>query len=201
MASNFYITIGRQHGCGGRIVGRELADRLGVSYYDRDILIDLIAEDCGLTRETVSGLMEHRTSSLLYEMATLSQTNPLEEQVFISKTRTVNKLAEQGSAVFVGACADYILRDRENLIKVFLYGSPGSRIDRICSVYKDADYLTANQLKTMDRKRADYYRFFTSYKWGDRENYDILINTDIGLNNVTDMLETISRNQFFKTGD
>ncbi len=198
MSGNFYVTIGRQNGCGGRLIGKELAQRLGVAYYDRDILIDLIADDCGLTKETVAGLMEHRTSSLLYEMATLSQTNPLEEQVFISKTRIVGKLAEQGSMVIVGACADYILRDKENLLKVFLYGSPETRIDRITKVYKTTDYLTPGQLKSMDRKRADYYRFFTSSKWGERSNYDILVNTDVGLNNATDMLETICRSRFLK---
>ncbi len=196
MSENFYITIGRQHGCGGRIVGEDLAKRLGVAYYDRDSVTDMIADDCGLTPEAVSGLMERRTSSLLYEMATLGQTNPLEEQVFISKTRIVNKLADEGSFVIVGICADYILRDRENLLKVFLYGDPKQRIDRIVNVYHDTDYLSEQKLKNLDRNRADYYRFFTSYKWGNRVNYDILLNTDLGLDNVAEMLELISRKQF-----
>lgn len=196
MAENYFITIGRQHGCGGRIVGRNLADRLGIQYYDRDSVIDMISEDCGLTPDTVSGLMERRTSSLLYEMATYAQTNPLEEQVFISKTRIVNRLADQSSMVIVGICADYILRDRDRLLKVFLYGSPKSRIDRIVNVYKDTDYMTEQQLKSMDRKRADYYRFFTSFKWGDHANYDLLVNTDIGLNTVTDMLDIIAKQRF-----
>ena len=155
--SKFYITIGRQHGCGGRIVGADLAERIGVNYYDRDTVTDLIAEDCGLTPEAVAGLMERRTSSLLYEMATLGQTNPL---------------------------------------KVFLYGDPKNRIDRIVNVYHDTDYMSEQQLKGMDRSRADYYRFFTSYKWGNRNNYDILLNTDVGLKEVTDMLELISRERF-----
>ena len=194
--SKFYITIGRQHGCGGRIVGADLAERIGVNYYDRDTVTDLIAEDCGLTPEAVAGLMERRTSSLLYEMATLGQTNPLEEQVFISKTRIVNRLADEGSFVIVGVCGYYILRERENLLKVFLYGDPKNRIDRIVNVYHDTDYMSEQQLKGMDRSRADYYRFFTSYKWGNRNNYDILLNTDVGLKEVTDMLELISRERF-----
>ncbi len=194
--NKYYITIGRQHGCGGRIVGADLAKRLGIAYYDRASITDMISEDCGLTPEAVNSLMERRTSSLLYEMATLGQTNPLEEQVFISKTRIVNQLADKSSFVIVGVCGDYILREREHILKVFLYGDPKKRIDRIVNVYHDTDYMSEQQLKGQDRSRADYYRFFTSYKWGNRNNYDILLNTDIGLDNVTDMLELITKKRF-----
>ena len=193
MAENYYITISRQHGCGGRLVGKDLADRLGIAYYDKDNIIALVAEDCGLAPQTVAGLMDRRTSSLLYEMATFAHSNPLEEQVFISKTRVVNKLADQGSMVLVGSCGDYILRDRENLLRAFLYGSPESRINRIVNDYQDVLSMTPQKLKNIDRSRADYYRFFTSYRWGDWSNYDILVNTDLGLEPVTDMLEHIAK--------
>ncbi len=173
MAKNYYIAISRQSGCGGRLVGKALADRLGIAYYDRDNIIDLVAEDCGLARQSVVELMERKTSSLLYEMATFAHTNPLEEQVFLSKNRVI-----------------------ENLLKVFLYGSTEQRIDRIVNVYQDVPGLTAQKLKAMDKTRADYYRFFTSYKWGDWTNYDILFNTDLGLDPVTDMLEHIAKVRF-----
>lgn len=189
---SFYITIGRQNGCGGRIVGKELAAKLGVDYYDKDVVIDLIAEDCGLARESVSEFMEKRTSSLLYEMATFAQPNPLEEQIFISKTRIVNQLADKGSCVFVGICADYILRDRDNVLKVFLYGSAEERLKRVNEVYGQKD-ITSAKLKTLDKHRGDYYKFFTSVKWGDRENYDININTDLGIDQVVAMIELIAK--------
>lgn len=191
--SNYYITIGRQPGCGGRLVGKDLAERLGIAYYDKDNIIDLIAKDTGLDPENVAGLMDRKTSSFLYEMATMAQMNPLEEQVFLSKTRVINDLADQGPMVIVGSCADYILRDRENLLKVFLYGTPEKRIERIVNVYKDFDKLTPQKLKNLDKQRADYYRFFTSLKWGDWSNYDLLMNTDLGLDPVTDMLEHIAK--------
>ena len=195
-AMTYYITIGRQPGCGGRLVGRELADRLGIAYYDRDNIIDLIAEDTGLAPETVAGLMERKTSSFLYDMATAAQMNPLEEQVFLSKNRVINELADKGSLVLVGSCGDYLLRERENLLKVFLYGSPTQRIDRIVNLYHDYDSLTPQKLTSIDKKRADYYRFFTSGKWGEWSNYDLLMNTDLGLDPVTDMLEHIARVRF-----
>ncbi len=196
MAKNYYISISRQSGCGGRLVGKALADRLGIAYYDRDNIIDLVAEDCGLARQSVVELMERKTSSLLYEMATFANTNPLEEQVFLSKNRVINALADEGSLVIVGSCGDYVLRERENLLKVFLYGNAEQRIDRIVNVYQDVPSLTPQKLKAMDKNRADYYRFFTSYKWGDWANYDILFNTDLGLDPVTDMLEHIARVRF-----
>ena len=196
MKEHYYIAISRQHGCGGRLVGKDLAQRLDIAYYDKDNIIDLVAEDCGLAKDEVARLMERKTSSLLYEMATMTHTNPLEEQVFLSKTRVVDALADQGPMVVVGSCADYILREREDLLRVFLYGSPDKRIDRIVNVYKDAPSMTAQKLKSADKARADYYRFFTSYKWGDWANYDLLMNTDQGLDPVTDMLEHIARVRF-----
>lgn len=193
---SYYITISRQSGCGGRLVGKALADRLSIAYYDKDNIIDLVAEDCGLARESVVELMERKTSSLLYEMATFAHTNPLEEQVFLSKTRVVNELADRGSMVIVGSCGDYILRDRENLLKVFLYGSTEQRIDRIVNVYKDFPSLTPQKLKALDKNRADYYRFFTSRKWDEWANHDIMFNTDLGLEPVIDMLEHIAKVRF-----
>lgn len=196
MEQFFYLTISRQPGCGGRLIGKDLADRLGVAYYDKDNIIDLVAKDTGLDPQTVTGLMDRKTSSFLYEMATMAQTaqmNPLEEQVFLSKTRVINELADRGSMVLVGSCGDYILRDRENLLRVFLYGSAENRIDRIVNVYKDFEKLSAQKLKSLDRSRAEYYRFFTARKWGDWSGYDLLMNTDLGLDPVTDMLEHIAR--------
>ena len=114
----YYITISREAGCGGRVVGKALAERLGIAYYDKDNIIDLVAEDCGLDTSFVSRIMERKTSSLLYEMATMTHTNPLEEQVFLSKNKIVNELADKGSMVIVGSCGDYILRERENLLRV-----------------------------------------------------------------------------------
>lgn len=194
--SNYYITIGRQPGCGGRLVGKDLAARLGIAYYDKDNIIALVAEDTGLDPTNVAGLMDRKASSFLYEMATMAPMNPLEEQVFLSKTRVINTLADQGSMVIVGSCADYILRDRENLLKVFLYGTPEKRIERIVNVYKDFDKMTPQKLKNLDKQRADYYRFFTALKWGDWSNYDLLMNTDLGLDPVTDMLEHIAKVRF-----
>lgn len=193
---NCYITIGRQYGCGGRIVGKKLSELLGIPYYDKDMVIDLIAKDCGLAREAVAKLMDKRSSSLLYEMATLGQNKPLEEQVFLSKTRIINQLADQGSMIVVGCCGDYILADRPNLLKVFLYGSNEERLKRI-ALYGDNQGVKAeNELKRVDRQRADYYRFFTNTKWGERENYDLLMNTDVGTDTVARILEEICKKRF-----
>ena len=193
---SYLITIGRQHGCGGRVIGKDLADRLGIEYYDKNIIHQLIADDCGIDEEMVSELMEKKGSSLLYEMASFGKTNPLEEQVFISKSKVIKELADHHSCVIVGKCADYILRDYDNVLNVFLYADIGDRIDRIVSVYKDFPAITEKELNKMDRQRSNYYHFYTTRKWGERKNYDIMINTSVGLDNVTSMLETIARGRF-----
>lgn len=193
---SYVITIGRQHGCGGRLVGRELATRLGIKYYDKEIIKGLIAEKCGITVETVNDLMEKRTSSLLYEMAVFADKGPLEEQIFIAQSEIVKELAEKESCVFVGCCADYILRDHTDKITVFLHGTIESRIERLVNQYKDATDINERMLKNIDKKRANYYHFFTTQKWGEKNNYDILVNTCVGIGNVTDMLEIIARNRF-----
>lgn len=193
---SYVITIGRQSGSGGRIIGKDLADRLGIEYYDKGIIHQLIADDCGIDESVVSELMEKRGSSLLYEMASFGKTNPLEEQVFISKTRIIKDLADNHSCVIVGKCADYILRDYDNVLKVFLYCDVEDRINRLVNDYKEFDSLTEREINAMDRKRANYYHFFTTRKWGERKNYDMLINTSVGVDNVTSMLETIARGRF-----
>ncbi|NLL63696.1 MAG: cytidylate kinase-like family protein [Ruminococcaceae bacterium] len=193
---NYVITIGRQHGCGGRIIGRELAFRLGIAYYDKEIIHGLIAEETGIDKNLVCELMDKRTSSLLYELASFGRITPLEEQVFLAKTKVIRELATKSSCVFVGKCADYILREYKNKITIFLYGEATDRINRIVNEYGDRKSLTEHELKTLDRKRANYYHFFTTHKWGDRKNYDMMINTGIGLEGVTDMLEIIARKRF-----
>lgn len=199
--TDFYITISREYGSGGRLVGKALAERLGIAYFDRDNIIDLVAEDCGLDKAFVEKIMERKTSSLLYEMATLTHTNPLEEQVFLSKNNVVNRLADEGSLVLVGSCGDYILRERSNLLRVFLYGSTEQRIDRILHVYGTETSMTSQKLKSIDKSRADYYRFFTSNKWADWSQFDLLMNTDLGLDTVTDMLEQAARARFEKEAE
>ena len=194
---SYVITIGRQHGCGGRVIGKDLADRLGIEYYDKNIIHQLIADDCGMDEEMVSEFMEKKGSSLLYEMASgFGKSNPLDEQVYISKTRIIKELADNHTCVIVGKCADYILRDYDNVLNVFLYADIQDRIDRIVSVYKDFPAITEKQLHKMDKQRANYYKFYTSRKWGDSSNYDIMINTSVGLDNVTSMLETIALGRF-----
>lgn len=193
---SYVITIGRQTGCGGRIIGKDLADRLGIEYYDKNIIHQLIADDCGIDEGVVSELMEKRGSSLLYEMANFGKSTPLEEQIYISKTKIIKELADNHTCVIVGKCADYILRDYDNVLKVFLYGSPEDRINRLVNEYHEYESLTEHDLRTLDRKRANYYHFFTTLKWGERRNYDLLVNTHLGLDSVTAMLETIVRGRF-----
>ena len=196
MANGFVITIGRQSGCGGGIVGKTLADSLGIEYYDKKIIHQLIADDCGIDEDLVSELMERKGSSFIPGAATYGKSGSLEEQVFLSKVKIIKELADNHSCVIVGKCADYILRDYENVLNVFLYGTYEERIRRLVEDYKEYDSITEKELKHQDKHRAKYYEFFTGRKWGDQDNYDVMINTKLGLNETAAMLETIARNRF-----
>ena len=194
--SNYVITIGRQYGCGGRKIGREIADKLGIAYYDKEIVKGMIAEDCGVTKEAVSEFMEKRTSSLLYEMAVFAVMGPLEEKVFISQTKIVKQLAEKSSCVFVGVCADYILRDYDRLFKVFLKGDVTKRLVTVKEQHKDIEDITERDLKTADRKRASYYNFFTTQKWGEKDNYDLIADISLGKDVLVNMISSIAGEKF-----
>lgn len=191
--SNYIITIGRQFGCHGKEVGKELAKRLGIEYYDADKVNEYIAEDCGITKKEVDEFMEKRTSSLLYEMAVFAVMGPMEEKVFFSQTKVVKQLAEKSSCVFVGVCADYILKDQENVFKIFLQGDINKRLE---TAKKDYPGLTEKDIKTADRKRASYYNFFTAQKWGEKGIYDIILNVGLGFDLIIDVLEKIAMEKF-----
>ena len=191
MSDNYVITISRQSGCGGGIIGKQLADSLGIEYYDKKIIHQLIADDCGIDEELVAELMEKKSSNIFGVTS-----NSLEEQVFASKVKIIRELAENHSCVIVGKCADYILRDYDNVLNIFLYGEMQDRINRLINEYHEYESITEKELRNQDKKRANYYEFFTSRKWGDRDNYDAMINTRIGLGATAKMLETFARERF-----
>lgn len=112
---HFVITISREYGSGGRLIGQALAERLGIDFYDKEI-INMLMEESGFTRETVEEWQEKKTSSFLYNLYMSTQERPLSDQIYLAKTKIVNELADKGSCVIVGNCGDYILRDRDNVL-------------------------------------------------------------------------------------
>jgi len=182
---NKVITIGREFGSGGRELGRRLAEKLGFAYYDNEIITE-IAKRTSLSEEYVRQVAEKRpVSPYPIHIATsfFHAPDPAFKQslaVFSEQHKLIRELSEKSDCVIVGRCADYILRD-ENPFRIFVYADKESKLKRCMSRAGAENKLSEKEMKRkmaeIDRGRADYYAFFSDKKWGDRETYDLLINT------------------------
>ncbi len=188
------ITISRQYGSGGRIIGKKLADKLNIPFYDNE-LINLAAEKTGLSEECFREAESVSTGNLLFSLTNLTPTVdsyglPLNEKIFLVQSQVIKEVAEQGSCVIVGRSADYVLSDFANCINIFIHANIDDRVKRATELYGlDAKHAESSVIKT-DKKRANYYNYFTSRKWGKLENYDLSINTStIDLDDVVEILK------------
>ena len=184
---NTIITIGREYGSGGREIGRLVAAKLDVPFYDKEILTPA-AQESGLCKEiferhdekaSMSGMLTGSTSPVMHMgTATVGLQMPLNQRVFLAQFDAINRIASEGPCVIVGRCADYVLKDLPNVTHVFLYASTEKRIERIMRV-EGVDCERARELiRKTDKQRRNYYNFFADGNWGLRSNYDLMIRTD-----------------------
>ena len=180
------ITISRQFGSGGHEVCERLARELNVPFYDK-ALIAMAAKQSGLSEEVFANADEKATSSLLYSMVMGSYSfgarvpgineMPINDKLFIIQSDIIKKAAAEGPCVVIGRCADYILREHENCLNVFIHANKEDRIRRSiakkdCEERKASDFVTKK-----DKQRANYYNFYSNKRWDDLQNYDITIDT------------------------
>lgn len=169
------ITISRQYGSGGRVIGEELAKALGISFYDHE-LIKKAAKASGYAEETFENAEQSSTSSLLYSLSLMGEM-PLQDQVYIVQTKVIKEIAEQGSCVIVGRCGDYALRDFENTTHIFIHSDIKYRTERVSKSYSCKAKNVSDFIKKIDKKRAAYYNYYTGQKWGNVSNYDLCIES------------------------
>jgi cytidylate kinase len=183
---NRIITIGREFGSGGRELGRRLAEELGIEYYDKEI-IDAIAKKTSMSQEYVQEVLEGKPHHLF--PITIGQSMFIadnfyiqqEQSIYLAQCEIIRELAQKSSCVIVGRCADYILKEF-NPYRIFVYADMDSRIRRCLSRNIEAEkHLTEKDIKkqilSIDKNRAKYYDYYTGNKWGDKNNYDLCINT------------------------
>ena len=177
------ITIGREFCTGGLDIAREVARRLGGPMYDKE-LITLAAMESGLSEHTIAAGEKRPSGSLLYNLYTMGSDLPLSDQVFVVQSQIIRGLADKGPCVIVGRCGDYVLRGRNDVLRVFLHAPLEFRRRRAQAegaVPADADERTANALlEKEDRRRAAYYNFYSEYRWGEAGHYDLCLNTALG---------------------
>lgn len=177
------ITISRQYGSGGRRVAELLSEKLGIPYYDSNLLL-IAGEKYGIDPALLRGYDEKKGNSFLFGIAMIADGYSNQDRLMLpyklyqAQTEAMKRLVEEGPCILVGRCADQVLKEEKELLRVFIYASSmEERINRIMNVdqvsQKDAPGLIAQK----DRSRRDYYYFHTGQEWGKKENYDICLNT------------------------
>lgn len=194
MNQNKIITISRQYGSGGRIIGKKLADALGVPFYDNE-LINLAAEKTGLSKECFKEAENTSAGNLLFSITSLASGMdscglPLSEKIFLVQSQVIKEVAEEGSCVIVGRSANYVLSENPNCINIFLQADLKDRVQRAIQQYDLPEKNAEAAVIKTDKRRANYYNYFTGGKWGKAENYDLILNTSrLDLDHVVDVIK------------
>lgn len=190
MAKQFIISIGREYGSGGRVIAEELAKRYNVNLYGKNLL-DLVAQEKNLNLDELKKYDE-KARNIWLSRSVDGYSNSHEDNVAQMQFDYLKERAESGeSFIVLGRCADYVLREYEGLVKIFVTGEMDTKVKRIASIeklrYDDAKDLVEKRNKL----RRSYHNRYSKYKWGDSRYYDLLINTSkVGIDNATDVIDT-----------
>lgn len=172
------IAIGREKGSGGQYIGELLAERLDIKCYDREI-INETAKVSGFAKEFIEQYEEKKPSSFLYSLAmgTSEYNQPLQQQLYSAQAKVIREIAEKESCIFIGRCADYVLKDFPELTSVFI---SADRKDCVCRIMKTSSVSREEaelMIRRTNKSRAEYYNHFTDKKWGLSRNYDLSVNS------------------------
>jgi len=179
------ITISREYGSGGHYVGELLAKRMGINFYDKN-LINLISKKSGLSKEYV----EENSQKL----ASFKYIDNNDDRIFIAEEKVIKDLAKKEPCVIVGRCADYILKDNKDTIKVFLYSSSQDKVKRAVKYYNLEEDKALKEINKINSERAKHYKYYTNRDWYDFANYDIALNVDyLGVEKTAELLEQVIR--------
>lgn len=181
------ITISREYGSGGRIIGKKLAEALGISFYDGELL-SLVAKESGYTVEFVRQNDQKKTQSLLYHLYMGSQILPASDMIFIAQSKVIKDLHSKESCVIVGRCADYVLRGKEDVINIFIHAPLESRAVRVEKEYAEKADNYKTYVQKQDKSRVAYYNYFADDAWGKAQTYDLSINSDIGIDEAVKII-------------
>ena len=177
------ITIAREHGSSGKKIGELLAKKLGIPFYYKEMMA-LAAQESGLHQEFIEGI---NTNSPSHLYGLYLSTDAVQRAV-VAQEKMIKRIAENGSCVIVGRAADYVLKDREDLIRIFVYAPMDFRVGRIMETYGDSQADAVKHIKQSDAARARYYQKISGLTWGDRQNYDLIVNSAMGLEESAEMI-------------
>ena len=173
------ITISREFGSGGRFIGEEVAKKLGIAYYDKNI-ISQIAEKSGLSPDYIqeSAELSPKKGLFAYALAGRDITGrSVEDMVYEAQRKVILELAEKESCVIIGRNADYILKDRDDILNVFIHGNMPEKTQRISQLYRVTEQEAVKMMADTDKRRMTNYNFYTDQKWGKASNYTLCLNS------------------------
>lgn len=173
---NRVVTISREFGSGGRTIGRKLAEELGIPCYDAE-LIQQLAQESGFSESYIRDAGEYAPGGYLSLLSNRAFALTNEDVLWELQYKVITELAEKGPCVIVGRCADYILRDTADCLKVFIHADMDFRAKRIVEVYGEREQSPEQRLRDKDKRRAAYHRFYTNMKWGHAQNYHICLDS------------------------
>ena len=191
---NRVITISRQFGSGGRTIGRQVAEKLGIPCYDQE-LIEQLAEKSGFTKEYIKKHSEYTErggwlANALSGRAAGGMTN--QDHIWVAQRELILELADKGPCVMVGRCADYILQGQADCLNVFIHASMENRAERIVTMYGERDDAPEKRLRDKDKRRKAYYQFYTDTEWGRAENYHVALDSGaLGIDKCVELIVSL----------
>ena len=191
---NRVITISRQFGSGGRTIGRQVAEKLGIPCYDQE-LIEQLAEKSGFTKEYIKEHSEYTErggwlANALSGRAAGGMTN--QDHIWVAQRELILELAAKGPCVMVGRCADYILQGQADCLNVFIHASMENRAERIVTMYGERDDAPEKRLRDKDKRRKAYYQFYTDTEWGRAENYHVSLDSGaLGIDKCVELIVSL----------
>ncbi len=205
MTDKFVITIGRQLGSGGRQIGQKLSARLGIAFYDKE-LIRIASKESGLKEEFFERVDEQKHFSLfpgLFGIRTsvtddfFSNYYLSNETLFKIQSDVMRRLAEEGSSIFVGRCADYVLKEHRDCLNLFISADINDRIRRIAGSHKITEEKAREIIEKTDKGRSSYYNYFSAKTWGAAESYHLCINSSLlGIDSTVDLIWRVAEERF-----
>ncbi len=197
MDKKVIITISREFGSGGRLIGKKVAALLGIDFYDRTIM-EMSAEKSGLAVSFVENTEQKIKNKFLHNLAfggyymgadVTSTQLSLPDKLFIATCDIIRQLADKGSCVIVGRCADYVLKDRDDVINIFIYADMEHKVKRAIEQYELKPDRAANEVAKNDKHRANHYNYYTEQKWGKKSNYHLCLNSGfLGIDNTAQII-------------
>lgn len=186
------ITISRQYGSGGRDIAKALSKNLNIPFYDKEI-IEMASQSSSIDQSFFEDYETNKPNAMLTDLSkSVAITTSIDDNVFAQHAKIIKKIADESPCIIVGRCADVVLKERQKVINVFIYGDMESRMKRIVEVYKEETTEAQDLIKKVDKKRSSYYKHYSNASFGDAQNYTICLNSsELGIEECIHVIETI----------